>query len=288
MDDRRKHVSEIIGKLERMFGISIDARSLTYISGFDGKDRSITTLVSMRNKDFKSLPDDEKKWVLKAVSQILSWTPYVDFFASRKMNACPSGIDNPYWDLTRHPQFHGSNGLDLWKEFCWGIVPSSDDAKKIAEFSPLVEIGAGSGYWAYLISQHGATIHAYDKFIPKTAETKWARKLWYDVKQGGPEVAREYTDPWTLLLIRPPSDEHAPMAKEILKNFKGKRFIYAGEVCGSNANKSFFDYLYGNFTQAYSRKLESTGQFDNFLKVFTRRKKPVNIEICDEHMVNPT
>lgn len=184
------------------------------------------------------------------------------------------------------PAFAGCNAVDLWKEYCWGIIPSNDDAAKIAEYSPIVEIGSGTGYWAYLISQAGAVVHAYDKFIPVAGENQYANRLWYDVKPGGPETVKNYGHGWTLLLIRPPSDENAPMAKKTLKNYGGDTFVYAGEVCGSNANKSFFDYLYTNFDEVYSRKLKSTGMHENFLMVFRRKPEPVEMERCSEHMVN--
>jgi hypothetical protein len=36
----------------------------------------------------------------------------------------------------------------------------------IAQFSPLIEIGAGTGYWCYLLRQRGVTIWPYDNRPP--------------------------------------------------------------------------------------------------------------------------
>jgi len=217
--------------------------------------------------------------------------------------ACNASIDNPYLDLVESMakknvtngyvsiDWNGKfNKMTSWNTYCWGIIPTNDDACFISNFSPIVEIGAGSGYWAYLIHQAGATIHSYDKFIPTAMKkTRFATNLWFDVKEGGPEILSTYNKKWTLLLIRPPSNpDLAPMAKECLKNFKGNRFIYAGEMCKTNANASFFKHLYANFDEIFSKDLAYTSQNPNYLKLYHRKAiAEQEKQYCDKrHMVN--
>jgi len=41
-------------------------------------------------------------------------------------------------------------------------IPSEEALQAIAALSPIVEIGAGAGYWAWMLKERGATIQAFD------------------------------------------------------------------------------------------------------------------------------
>jgi len=57
---------------------------------------------------------------------------------------------------------------------------------------PLVEIGAGRGYWARLVSDLGGDIRAFDTCTP--ARNSWVRSEipWHPIEPGSWEVALEF------------------------------------------------------------------------------------------------
>lgn len=53
----------------------------------------------------------------------------------------------------------------LVRQYAWA-VPSTAAIRLIARFSPILELGAGTGYWAYLLGLAGADVVAYDAYGP--------------------------------------------------------------------------------------------------------------------------
>lgn len=100
-------------------------------------------------------------------------------------------------------------------------------------YSPIVEIGAGTGYWARLASQAGTDIVAHD--ADPEREPKY-----FPVKRGGPSMAQRHHRR-TLLLCWPPRNE--PMASECLSAYTGSTVIYIGEPSGATADDTFHDML---------------------------------------------
>jgi len=139
----------------------------------------------------------------------------------------------------------------LWREalrshFSYGI-PDKVALKIISRYSPLVEIGAGNGYWAYLLSKVGADILAYDLFPPLTGTNfQFSKYQWFLIFKGGPEVLSAIRNR-NLLICWPPYNDN--MAKNCLTYFKGEFVIYIGENKGGcNGTDSFFDNLEKEYT----------------------------------------
>ena len=75
--------------------------------------------------------------------------------------------------------------------------------KVCAAFSPLVEIGAGAGYWARLLRDMGAVVHAFDCDVgDKTRAAGVLAPAWTSVEKGGPEKLKKHKKA-TLLLVYP-------------------------------------------------------------------------------------
>ncbi len=104
-------------------------------------------------------------------------------------------INNPYLQeiVTYHNnQFdeyqYWNVRYDLIKKYAFA-VPTIDTIKIIQELSPIIEIGAGNGYWAYILNQVKVDIIATDKYPPdETAlpfsnysSNQWFHNQWYDV-----------------------------------------------------------------------------------------------------------
>lgn len=124
--------------------------------------------------------------------------------------------------------------------YSWAI-PTEEALRQIAELSPIVEMGAGTGYWASLLKKMGADIVAYDRAPPGSLKSLVsACNPWHvgarqhtKVRHGTPEVLQSHSDR-TLLLCWPP---RGSMAKQCLKNWNGKHLVHIGEfdglLCGS-------------------------------------------------------
>lgn len=68
-----------------------------------------------------------------------------------------AGDDPTYW-------FRGTDQrAELVRRYAWA-VPDAAAIAALAARSPLVEIGAGTGYWARLLAAAGADIIAYDDY----------------------------------------------------------------------------------------------------------------------------
>jgi len=165
-----------------------------------------------------------------------------------------TALHNPYWAAfcqvrheSRTVQWAARDLLTL--RYAWGI-PDDEVIRRIAEFSDnkVVEMGAGSGYWAWLLSQLNVEVDAWDANPEAsiTEGTPWEHK-WFNVQEGTPEVLSDnrYID-WTLLLVWPPLSD--PMATNALKAFSGSQVVYVGENGeGCTADGEFHDLLYEEF-----------------------------------------
>jgi hypothetical protein len=98
---------------------------------------------------------------------------------------------------------------DARKRYAWA-VPTDEALDAIAKLSPIVEIGAGTGYWAALLSTRGADVIAYDRAPGHHANHYHGDSpLWFDVKAGGDSKAADHPDR-TLFLCWPPYDAGHP------------------------------------------------------------------------------
>ena len=152
-------------------------------------------------------------------------------------------LDNPYLDAIRKlPERENdwSARRKLVPKYAWAI-PDEEAIREIAKLSPILEMGAGSGYWAYLLTQAGAKVFAYDNFTRKTQK---ATKTWFPVKRGSFGKVDLHSNK-TLLLCWPEYEHY--MASECLKRHKGKFVVHVGEEnSGCTANPEFHEIVNDN------------------------------------------
>jgi hypothetical protein len=119
-------------------------------------------------------------------------------------------------------------------------VPSPWHLAAVGRHAPLVEIGAGAGYWAWCLRQLDVDVIAYDRFPPRThpaPEGEWrgtlaagaGRNAWFDcywteVARAGAGAAARHPDR-TLLLVWP----YGAMAHRALAAYRGDRVVFVGE-----------------------------------------------------------
>lgn len=177
----------------------------------------------------------------------------------------PAPLLNPYLDLRRALEAQPEPlQLELRKKLIWAYswaVPTNEIIRRIAEFSPIVELGAGTGYWAWLIAQAGGKIRPFDQNPAQPPR-------WVEIQYANPSDLTSATER-TLLLCWPPLDE--TMAEQALRAFRGEHVIYVGEWRGRTADPAFHDRLEREWLREEIIPLPSWPGYRDEVYLYTRR-----------------
>jgi len=138
----------------------------------------------------------------------------------------------------RFNSFHSYDLRDkMVQKYAWAI-PNEQAISKLVELSPLIEIGAGAGYWAKLVEEAGGKIVCYDIEPPLTQ--------WHPIWKSEPHVIKQRYILRTLFLCWPPYEES--MAADCLKLYKGRTLVYVGEGYGGcTGDDNFHEELKNNW-----------------------------------------
>jgi hypothetical protein len=169
---------------------------------------------------------------------------------------------NPYWDgvrkNARHEAYHPwDQGLfvggyerpedrdtfvrrqDLVSEYAWTITDPATVAFVAEHAGPrVIDPLAGSGYWAWLLGQHGTDVAASDLWPPDAGGNRYHRKRIVHVPVARADAAEAVVPAGdrTLLLSWPPYDD--PTGANVLAAYPGSRIVYIGEgesgCCGGD------------------------------------------------------
>ncbi len=119
-------------------------------------------------------------------------------------------------------------------------IPTAGALAAIAAYSPLIEIGAGTGYWARCLSLAGADIIAFDSRVPGahspwewSAANAWFDDTWFYVEEGDEATAALYPERSLFLAWPPPDDPMALRALEQYRRAGGRTLIYLGNPASS-------------------------------------------------------
>lgn len=134
----------------------------------------------------------------------------------------------------------GDISLILWnskrkklvEEYSWAI-PNKKSINYLSNYNNLVEVGAGSGYWAYLINKNEGDCSPYDK----TNINGYCEVKNYN---GDIEINN-------LLLCWPPSKNK--LAYNITKNKKPKNIVFIGLKTDVTGSKEFHKYIKNNYRE---------------------------------------
>lgn len=179
---------------------------------------------------------------------------------------------NPYWDIVepfavKHDGRRIVNGgrvegsarlafaqMILQVSYAYAI-PAPETIEWIADFSaglPIVELGAGRGYWALQLAQMGLCVEAYDSEPPNKAGNSsfpgaaGQVDVWHSVGDLADFERRGRSADYVLLLCWPPGwgDVMASDALSLFERAGGERLVYIGEPKGGKTgNDAFFDAL---------------------------------------------
>jgi hypothetical protein len=154
-------------------------------------------------------------------------------------------------------------------KYAWA-VPTDEAIGVLCEHSPLVEVGAGRGYWARLAAEAGADISAFDAFPPGGAEeNRWhhSPEMFFSVAQADAEIAGRYPDR-TLLLCWPPWG--SDVASRALRSYRGETIIYVGDEGLSTATPDFYAELATGFTKVRVVEIPQWPGINDRLEVWQR------------------
>ncbi len=201
-------------------------------------------------------------------------------------------VPNPFLDaIRRHSEFfnperqpasaRARHRLQQLKDaLCYRYsyaLPSPELLGVLAANAPLVEMGAGRGYWASLLKAGGVDIIAYDECPAAQGEAivdnqylSSAHAYAYtDILPGEPKDLIRHPDR-ALFLCWPPINN---MAEDCLKWFQGDTLIYLGTGSqGMDAPDRFFEKLVRRWTPEASFPVEpSAWDVDEKMIVYRRQ-----------------
>lgn len=156
----------------------------------------------------------------------------------------------------------------LRRKFAFAIPTDYALRAILAMGDEIVEIGAGTGYWSYLLSEMGATVRAYDN---GSWSSFFTGDSWYHVRRGGPGMIRHYPNA-VVLMVWPPYDK--PMALNVAKRIRvGQVLAYVGEGSGGCTGcDKFFRLLESDFEEVDSIHIPQWWGLHDRLGIYRREK----------------
>lgn len=150
------------------------------------------------------------------------------------------------------------------REFCarWSwAIPTEAVIARLARHA-VVEVGAGTGYWAALIARAGGDVVAFDREpVGGPVENGWhptslgPAHPYHPIATADSIAAGEHPER-TLLLCWPPSAD--PMAYEALVAYEhagGRRVMFVGEPYGCTGDEQFHDRLREGWSESWTHYL---------------------------------
>jgi hypothetical protein len=167
---------------------------------------------------------------------------------------------------------------ELARVYSWAI-PNDEAIAALVEMSAdrgILEVGAGTGYWAALLAQAGADIVATDQAPPSEARgveyNAWHShaRSWFPVVQRDATEAAQAESTRALLLCWPPSQ--SAMGVEAVRAYRGDTVAYVGEwINMSTGNAELLELLEAAWNLGRVVDLPVWRGHDDKLRIFHRR-----------------
>lgn len=156
------------------------------------------------------------------------------------------------------------------KHFGFAVL-TAKIVKTIRPFAPLVEVGAGTGYWAYELRKAGVDVIATD---PGTGEYGAAGPDWHGKfcaleRIGSVAAVRKYPDR-NLLTVWP--DYKGAWCDRALGAFRARFVLYVGENGGCTGSDRFHAMLDEQFTKRLDVAIPQFRGIHDRLEVWERKR----------------
>lgn len=245
-----------------------------------------------------SYADFRKRFPWVAASEA-EWRTAAEVFAEYQKRSATLGKrrtlaagENPYFELFRLLTASPSRLMDLDERrrelaslFSWA-VPTDAALEVLARYAPLVECGAGMGYWLALLNARGVDAIGYDRARPgkENAYHRHARQAWTKVARATSIKAAQRHPERSLLLCWPPYDDDAA-SYGALRAYRGDVVIHIGEREGATGSVRFHRELALNWTLAEELELPHWPRLQDRVMVYRRnpvRRPHVERDRCFE------
>jgi hypothetical protein len=172
-------------------------------------------------------------------------------------------MDSLEWQLMK------KKVVPLTKDYSWAI-PNDKAIATIKKYGPIVEIGAGTGYWAKLLADEGVDVVAYDNEEANKYSESQYNKTWVQVNKGDESAVLQHPDR-TLMLCWPPRWNE--MASNSLNSYQGKYVVYVGEIgpTAATGTQKFFSDLETHFELIETADIQNWPGYSD--KVYIYRRK---------------
>lgn len=170
---------------------------------------------------------------------------------------------------------HQTRRSHLTYNFAWAI-PSPGDIQFLAAWlagRPVIEIGAGTGYWAWQLSQAQVDVLAYDSFGWREGD-RMSVLQYHPVHQGSVEQIPLHPNR-ILMLCWPPYED--PFAADALDAYEGDSLIYIGESWGGCTGDDRFGEMLSRFWEEQHRSPHHINHMGirSEVGVYHRRAEPL-------------
>lgn len=218
--------------------------------------------------------EDLVAWHRLAVSETID-NPYLrEYLAPVYEDEIKAGFDSEFSAaLLRRDR--------LTAKYAWAI-PTELVVRRLAKFSPICDLGCGTGYWAKLLGDVGASVIAVDAHPPLGNANPWHRHeaglshQVVELRHFAPLIqadAATFDVPstHTLLLCWPPY--HDDMASVALGRYRGDHVIYIGEGRGGcTGDDAFHAALEDHWDFATGYKIPQWDSLHDDVSVYVRRR----------------
>lgn len=170
------------------------------------------------------------------------------------LSATPRVSGNPLLDLYERSAGSAHARAEAVRRFAFA-VPDEAALATIARWAPngVIELGAGTGYWAGQLDQRGVDVVAYDtEPAPSTANSWFAgTSPWFPVRPGDQRMVNLHADRCMLLVWPTKNETWAAEAVEQFHHAGGETVVFVGEGPGGRTGDDRFHLLIGELDRCY-------------------------------------